>query len=240
MRAQGRWTWLPAAPAELTLAGCLLAVAVAAWVTTLRMDGMDAGLWSYPMDLGLYLATWTAMMAAMMLPAILPTALAYERAVLRGPAGPRTALVLGGAFVAVYLAMWSAAGLIPFAVLQPAAGLLTGAAGRHAAAAVLVAGAAYQLLPARRACLRRLGAPRLPGGGGLGAARAGLEAGLWCLGSSWTLMAALVALGLMSPTWMIVIWALVMADRLLPSSRLAPLGVAAVLVALAVLVVAAG
>jgi predicted metal-binding membrane protein len=233
VRSQGRWAWLPAAPAELVLAGVLLVIAAVGWVsTTLRMGGMDAGLWSYPAGLGLYLATWTAMMAAMMLPAILPTALRYERAILRGPRGPRTALVLSGAFAVGYLAVWSAAGLVPFALLGWAGGLLTGAAGRYAAAGVLVAAAAYQFLPARRACLRRLGAPRADGG--LGAVRAGLEAGGWCVGCSWTLMAALVALGLMSPTWMIVTWALVMAERLLPSSRLATTGVAAVLAALAV------
>ena len=239
MRHQGRWAWLPAAPAELALAGAVLAIAAAAWVaTTQRMDGMDTGLWSYPADLGTYLGTWTAMMAAMMLPAILPAALSYERAVLSGPRGPRTALVLGGAFAVGYLAVWSAVGLIPFALVRSAGGILAGADGRYAAAAVLVAAAAYQLLPARRACLRRLGAPHLDGG--LGAVRAGLGAGGWCLGCSWALMAGLVALGLMSLTWMIVVWALVMAERLLPSSPVATVGVAAVLAALAAGVAAVG
>ena len=124
-------------------------------------------------------------------------------------------------------------------VLRSAGGLLTGAAGRYAAAGVLLAAAAYQLLPARRACLRRLGAPHA-GGGGLAAVRSGLVAGVWCLGSSWMLVAALVALGLMSPTWMIVISALVMADRLLPVSRRATIGAVALLAALAVGLLVAG
>jgi predicted metal-binding membrane protein len=221
---------------ELAFASVLLAVAAAAWLlTVVRMNGMDAGLWSYPADLGSFLGTWIVMMAAMMLPAILPTALTFERGVLRGPL---TVLVLSGAFTVGYLAVWSAAGLVPFVLLRSAGGLLTGPAGRYAAAAVLVAAAAYQLLPARRACVRRLGAPRV--GGGLGAVRAGLGACGWCLGCSWALIGALVALGLMSLTWMVVVWVLVMAERLLPSSRLATIGVAAVLAALAVGVAAAG
>jgi predicted metal-binding membrane protein len=47
-------------------------------------------------------------------------------------------------------------------------------------------------------------------------------------------MASLVALGVMSLTWMILTWTLVMAERLLPSRRLATVGVAFILAALAI------
>jgi predicted metal-binding membrane protein len=227
---------LDAARRQLGLVTALVALAAVAWWSTVRsMGGMGASPGTDLGALGWFVGIWIVMMAAMMLPAILPTALTFERGVLRGPL---TVLVLSGAFTVGYLAVWSAAGLVPFVLLRSAGGLLTGPAGRYAAAAVLVAAAAYQLLPARRACVRRLGAPRV--GGGLGAVRAGLGACGWCLGCSWALMGALVALGLMSLTWMVVVWVLVMAERLLPSSRLATIGVAAVLAALAVGVAAAG
>ena len=60
-----------------------------------------------------------------------------------------------------------------------------------------------------------------------------LEHGGWCVGCSWTLMAALFALGAMSLSWMALITVLVAAERTLPwPAWPAPLGVSAVLVAL--------
>jgi predicted metal-binding membrane protein len=99
---------------------------------------------------------------------------------------------------------------------------------------VIAAAAVYQLTPPKDACLRRLRVRP----GGTGALTAGIECGAWCLGCCWALMAALVALGLMSLPGMILIWALVMGERLLPSPRLARLGVAAVLAAVALGVLA--
>jgi predicted metal-binding membrane protein len=240
MGPNGRWAWLPVTPTELAVAGALVSIAAAAWVSTiLRMAGMDAGHWSYPTDLALYAGTWVAMMTAMMLPAIVPTVLVYGRAV-RSHRGRRTAFATTAAFVGGYLAIWGAAGLIPYALLGAAgAPVPGGAASRYLAAGVLLAAAAYQLAPPKRACLRGLCAPLPPVmdaghlGGGLGALRAGLESAGRCLGCCWALMASLFALGVMSVTWMILIWILVMAERLLPSRRLATVGVAFVLAALA-------
>jgi predicted metal-binding membrane protein len=206
------------------------------------MGGMATGPWSYPAELPLFAATWVAMTAAMMLPAITPTVLAYEGRVRRRR-GRRTALGLSLAFVAAYLAVWAMAGVVPYALLMAGGALdgqlFMGGAGRDLAVGVLVAAAAYQLLPAKRACLRRLCGPpahvgeEAPGG----AARAlstGLRSGAWCLGCCWALMAGLFALGLMNLTWMVVIWALIMAERLLPRPRLVTVGVASALLGLAV------
>src|ERR1700692_4622859 len=61
------------------LAAALLALAAAAWVATdLRMAGMDAGPGTNPGAFSFYISTWVVMMAAMMLPAITPTVLAYR------------------------------------------------------------------------------------------------------------------------------------------------------------------
>ncbi|MBO0685342.1 MAG: DUF2182 domain-containing protein [Candidatus Dormibacteraeota bacterium] len=230
-------------PLELVFTGVLLAVAAAAWAWTVdNMGGMDGGLWSYPAALGLFAGSWLAMMTAMMLPSIAPSVLAYLGAV-RGRRGRRTAPVTGAAFAGGYLAVWFLAGLVPYGLLRlvepSGSGFLMGSGGRYAAAAVLLVAAAYQLVPAKRACLEMFCVPRtsvweVGDGGPLQALRTGLRAGGECLGCCWGLMASLVALGLMSLTWMIVVWVLIMAERLLPSPRLAVLGVAAVLAALAV------
>jgi len=231
---------MPFAPHELAAAGVLLAAAGAAWVATILrmtgmtgMTGMGAGLWSHPADPVPYFGAWIPMMTAMMLPSIVPAALQYERAI-RSQGGWRTALSLGAVFAGGYLLVWAAAGVVPYAALALIGSLAGGAAGRYLAAGVIVVAAVYQLVPPKEACLRRL---RVPRGGG-SALFAGLECGRWCLGCCWALMASLVALGLMSLPWMLLIWALVMGERLLPSPRLAMAGVAAVLVTAAIGVLA--
>jgi predicted metal-binding membrane protein len=112
-------------------------------------------------------------------------------------------------------------------------------AGKWAAAGVLAVAAAYELTPLKDACLRRC---RSPVGfltsewsdGRAGALRMGVVHGGWCLGCCWALMAALFALGAMSLFWMIVIALLVAVEKMLPWGRIATVGVAAVLAALAV------
>jgi predicted metal-binding membrane protein len=235
MRSAGRWAGLSLAPWELALAGVLLAVAAVAWAATILrmagMTGMDAGLWSAPADLGPYLGAWVPMMTAMMLPSIVPAAVQFDRAI-RSQRGRRIALAHGVVFAGGYLVVWATAGAVPFAVLRLASAFAGSAEGRYLAAGVIVVAAAYQLAPQKDACLRRLRVRP----GGAGALRAGLECGAWCLGCCWALMASLVALGLMSLPWMVLIWALVMGERLLPSPRVAALGIAAVLVSVAVCV----
>jgi predicted metal-binding membrane protein len=67
--------------------------------------------------------------------------------------------------------------------------------------------------------------------GGLGL---GIEHGGFCVGCSWVIMAALFALGVMNLTWMAVVAALIVAERLLPGP--ARLVVALVLVGVAICV----
>ena len=228
---------------DLAVAGVLLAITAAAWAATaVRMAGMDAGLWTYPDTLGLFGTTWISMMAAMMLPSTVPTVVAYARAA-PGDQARRATLAMTGTFVAGYLAVWSAAGLIAFALLRLGStldsGLFTGnAAGRYLAAGVLLVAAAYELTPLKRACLRccTMFPGSLPGRreGGAGALGRGLASGAWCVGCCWALMVTLLALGAMSLTWMIVISVIVTAEKLLPSRRLPSFAVAAVLAALAI------
>jgi Predicted metal-binding integral membrane protein (DUF2182) len=69
--------------------------------------------------------------------------------------------------------------------------------------------------------------------------RSGLEFGLYCVGSSIGLMAMLLALGVMSVTWMSVIAILVLAQKLLPPRAAIDLPLALAIVALGVLIVIA-
>jgi predicted metal-binding membrane protein len=165
------------------------------------------------------------MMAAMMLPSLIPAA-------------PTTG---APAFVAGYLGVWTVAGLAGYVVVEGIRAIDLGwlawdRAGPYVAAGVILAAAAYQLSPVKGRCLRRCQEraagtiPSRPGFGG--ALQAGLVHGGYCVGCTWALMAALLALGAMSLVWMAVIAALITAERLLPRRALAATAVAVTLTAL--------
>jgi predicted metal-binding membrane protein len=219
---------------DLRIASAALALAAGAWaLTAQRMAGMDAAPAGDLGRVGWFAVTWLVMMAAMMLPALTPMAVAYGRRAARPGA---TAV-----FTAGYLAAWLAAGLVAYALvaavrsLDPAF-LAWDAAGRYVAAGVIAVAGLYQLTASKDGFLRRcrdrgtfLRERWRPGRAG--ALRMGTEHGGACVGCTWALMSALFALGVMSLTWMAVVAALIAAERLLP--RPARLGVALVVLTLA-------
>lgn len=219
----------------------VLSVATVAWLLTgSRMAGMADGPGTALGTFGFFLTGWVLMTAAMMLPSIAPVVAAFGTA--QRERGGTTAAAGPSSFVAGYLLVWALTGALAYAAVDTV-GALSGAAltwqrgGRWPAAAVLMVAALYELTPVKRACLTRCraeGAPPAPGGAAVGvraSARAGVRHGLWCLGSCWALMAALFALGIMSPVWMAVIGLAVAAEKLLPWRRTA-VGLVAVTVAL--------
>lgn len=231
---------------QLAVLAVLLAVAAVAWlVSDLRMAGMDAGPGTDPGTFGFYITTWVVMMAAMMFPSIAPMALAY-RAIHsdRRAASANTAL-----FVAGYLLVWAAAGLLAYGALKAGRALDGGGLswhrnGRWVAAGLLAGAAAYEFMPLKDASLRRCRSPvgflaRCWRRGSSGALKMGIEHGVWCLACCWLLMVGLFALGAMSITWMIVITVLIGLEKLLPSRAVGTGLVAAVLAVLAIGVAAA-
>jgi predicted metal-binding membrane protein len=215
-------------PARLVLLAALLALAVVAWlVTDDRMGGMQA---MPGMDLGtagFFAGVWFAMMAAMMLPAVAPTVLTYDR--LRAGQrtdGTATTIDATALFVAGYLIVWTAAGLAAYALVElvrsaDPAFLAWDAAGRYVTGGVILAAAVYQVTPHKQVCLAEC---RSPMGflaerwraGRPGAVELGVRHGAWCLGCCWALMASLFAVGLMGLGWMALTAAFITAERLLP------------------------
>jgi predicted metal-binding membrane protein len=152
-------------------------------------------------------------------------------------------------FIAGYLLVWTAAGLIAFG-LGAALSQLTGdalawdRAGRPLAAATLIGAAGYELTPLKDVCLGKCRSPLgfLLGSwreGPIGGLRMGARNGAWCVGCCWALMASLFALGLMSVLWMALVAGLIALEKTLPWRRAATWGTAALLLALGVLLLAA-
>jgi predicted metal-binding membrane protein len=220
-------------PVQVGLVASLLVVAAGAWaVTGDRMGGMDAGPGTELGGLGWFAVAWVTMMAAMMLPSIAPMVHAHARVQIG--ATP--------AFVAGYLLTWAAVGMLGYALVEGVRSLDLGVlawdeAGPYVAGGAILAAAIYQLSPLKNRSLRRCRNPRAfvsehwrPGP--VGAVRMGIEHGRVCVASSWALMAALFALGVMSVGWMGLVAALIAIEKLLPWRTVATRGIAVLLAVL--------
>ncbi|MEV6838563.1 DUF2182 domain-containing protein [Streptomyces sp. NPDC051133] len=220
-------------------AGVLLAVAAAAWVWVVtRWGGMAAMPGTMGLGLPAFLAVWTLMTAAMMLPATAPVAALYARTLTVYRASRMTV------FTVAYLLVWAAAGLPAYAL---AAGLdrvarLPAVAGAAVAAAVFAVNGVYQLTPLKDRCLAKC---RSPIGMMLRYTsypkpsrdlRAGVHHGAFCLGCCWSLMLLLAAFGVMNLWAMVALTLVITVERLAPAGRLVARAVGVVSIALAVAV----
>jgi predicted metal-binding membrane protein len=197
-------------PVTAAIIASLLTCAAAAWLITIRQAASMGMGGVAMMDAAIFLITWVVMMVAMMFPAVSPMVLAHASVVRSRGGGSMPTVV----FVAGYLVVWTAAGLVPLGAIQ----ILGSSAGmqfgdwlpRLGGAVVLLAGV-YQFTPLKNACLRACRSPlgfiitHDFGGGAPAAARAGMSHGLYCLGCCWALMAVLAVLGLMNVAWMAAI-----------------------------------
>ena len=124
-------------------------------------------------------------------------------------------------FVGSYLAVWALAGVAVYALYRPHGSL--------AAGAVVIAAGVYEFTPLKRHFRRRCRE----------SVRSGFGFGLCCVGSSIGLMLMLVALGVMSITWMAVIAVVVLAQKLLPAKAAIDVPLALAIVGLGILIVIA-
>jgi predicted metal-binding membrane protein len=203
--------------ALLVLLGC---AAVAWYFTVLSFGDMAPGPGTMGLGLAGFLAAWTLMMAAMMLPALSPLTTLYLRSIRSTPSAPiraaRTAALVVG-----YLAAWAVFGVAAFAVALLTAQLATAAAdvASWVGAGVLVAAGIYQLTPLKDFCLRHCRSPvafllHVSGyKGRLRDLRVGLYHGLYCIGCCWGLMVVLIAAGVMNLAWMAAIAVTVLLEK---------------------------
>jgi predicted metal-binding membrane protein len=155
---------------------------------------------------------WVAMMAAMMLPGAAPAVLRSAQA--RGVGAVPM-------FVGSYLAVWTLVGVAVYVLYRPHGSL--------AAGALVIAAGVYELTPLKQHFRRRCHE----------SAGSGFEFGLCCVGSSIGLMLMLVALSVMSVSWMSVIAAIVLAQKLVAAKAAIDVPLALAIVGLGLLIVIA-
>lgn len=198
-----------AADRRFTVGALITAFAVAWWLTArvagqmcCMLDGLAKAGRAMPFDghpIG-FAGTWTVMMAAMMLPGIIPAVVASRSS--------NRVLVAAG-----YLGVWIATGVVAFGALVALNSVGEPGAWLDRAGGVLVVFAgAYQFSGWKRRILQWYDGHITSERGAFGI---GLAHGLRCLGASWALMAVLLVVGVMNIAWMAVIGAICLGEKVL-------------------------
>ena len=172
---------------------------------------------------------WWVMMIAMMVPSAAPMILLYARVHRHAQKKGQIdhAVIPTAAFVSGYLLGWLAfslaatslqwsleqVGLMHAMMMWSTNSVLSGS--------FLMAAGIYQLSPLKGACLKHCRSPadflsRHWRKNRLGAARMGLEHGLYCIGCCWFLMVLLFAGGIMNLVWIAGLAVFVLVEKLAP------------------------
>ncbi|MGZ5224618.1 MAG: DUF2182 domain-containing protein, partial [Burkholderiales bacterium] len=185
--------------------------------------GHGAGTETLLVQAALYVAGWTLMTAAMMLPTTLPLMYIFRRLTrVRQDSSQLMVLLIAG-YVGVWLAFGVAAHVFDLGLHEAfhESAWLQHNAWVFGAGPLLVAGA-FQFSKLKYRCLDKCRAPLSfviehwhGGDTRLQALRLGAHHGAFCVGCCWALMALLLAFGLMNLTWMAILTLVVLAERTL-------------------------
>jgi len=250
------------APALIVALVALAWIALAAWSASPWQRWLDHGAWADTAWLAAlcravpagdtilppigYAAAWLLMIAAMMLPTTIPLLRIFRRIT----SGRADAPTLAGILVGGYALAWLGFGLVAYGLdLAVRAAATSGWLLAHGwvVGSIVIGGAgAFQFSALKYACLARCRSPfgfvnarwrgRRPLGESL---RLGVEHGLFCVGCCWALMLVTFVVGMGSLGWMLLLAAVMAAEKNLRwGGRLrAPLGFALIGWAAAIVVV---
>lgn len=169
----------------------------------------------------LFVAGWTLMTTAMMLPTTLPLIALFHRFT----AQRRDSLRLVALLIAGYLGVWSLFGIFVHlggvavgAVVEQIAWLKSNH--RAIGSATLALAGLYQFTPLKYKCLDKCRSPMSfiaahwrGGNEGRQALLLGLHHGIFCIGCCWALMLLMFAVGTGSVTWMLVLGAIMAVEK---------------------------
>ena len=189
----------------------------------------------YLVFLSLFVAGWTLMLVAMMLPTSMPLVMLFHRLTLRRPDGSRLVALL----IVGYLSVW-----ILFGGLAHVGDLLIHTAVKQSvwleanewiigAGTIMLAGI-YQFTPLKYSCLDKCRSPlsfiteHWTGSQERSQAfRLGVHHGIFCVGCCWSLMLLMFVVGVGNLGWMLALGTVMAVEKNLPWGRSisAPLGV---------------
>ena len=166
-------------------------------------------------------AMWAVMMVGMMTATAAPVLLLFtEMQTRRGEGGvPSAGLLFGLGYITVWVGFSAAAAFAQWGLHQGVWLSSNMAVTSSRLAGVFLIGAgAYQLTPAKGACLRQCQSPLgflLSNwrDGAKGAFQMGIRHGAYCLGCCWALMFVLFVVGVMNLAWVAALTAFILAEK---------------------------
>jgi predicted metal-binding membrane protein len=213
--------------AQKTILLSLIIISAINWVILKdQSDIMDTMMTSDAVAVLLFTATWTAGMAAMMLPAISPMVLLYNKLIKTNNGNSEIAQyhpIQLVSFVGTYLVVWALTGIILFfgwSVLdsnffmemeKKEMSIVYGI--------VLIIAGAYQFSSLKNKCLGYCESPasffmRRWKNGVSGAIKMGTFHGLYCLGCCWPYFFLMIALGWMNLLFMGLFAAIILGEKI--------------------------
>jgi predicted metal-binding membrane protein len=209
----------------------LVSLSVFSWIiSTNQPDMMNIMITYNPVLIGIFSASWTAGMAAMMFPAIVPMVLLYNKLLTNEQSASSVEALQSKfsglkviLFVGMYLVVWALTGVglllawsIPmnYVVISSTAnniGMIFGS--------ILIISGIYQFTPLKNKCIGYCESPlsffmRRWSNGILGSFKMGTFHGLYCLGCCWPYFLIMVALGWMNITWMALFAAIIFGEKM--------------------------
>lgn len=216
----------------------LFAVAATAWVATVQ-HARSKGAMSTRTSILSFIAMWSLMMAAMMLPSVAPLASRYTRMI-------RSQRWFGlMSFVTGYLAVWGASGAVAFLLawcLAEHVMLANVTVAKLVASTTFATCGIYQLSALKHRCLVKCRAPfsllleYASWRGLLRQFRVGAHHGAYCLGCCWALMVLMFVFGIMNIGAMLILSVVIAIEKTWTTSEAFPRAIGFVCLALAVAV----
>lgn len=195
----------------------LLFLGAAAWIlTVIQARAMGSMAPMTPISFPAFVAMWSTMMAAMMLPSLVPLASRYARAVKAPESLGVASLVVG------YLAVWTAVGSAGYMLSLLLATTLQHHPGRARGISIACYACCgiYQLTPLKDRCLSQCRAPLallltyVGWRGWYRHLRVGVHHAATCVGCCWALMLVLFVAGLMNLGAMVLLTLVIAVEKI--------------------------
>jgi predicted metal-binding membrane protein len=230
----------------------LVSISAFSWIMSVNQpDMMDIMISYNPVLIALFTASWTAGMAAMMFPAIVPMVMLYNRLLTNEQSissvealeskFSRLKVIL---FVGMYLVVWALTGVgLLLAWSVPMNSVIMSSDAKIVGiifGSILIFSGIYQFTPLKNKCIGYCESPlsffmRRWSNGVAGALKMGTFHGLYCLGCCWPYFLIMVALGWMNITWMALFAVIIFGEKIWSRGIWVARSVGIVLVALGIL-----
>jgi predicted metal-binding membrane protein len=219
-------------PQKIIIVSLLLTTALSWHFSTMQPDMMNAMMDYNPTLISLFIASWTAGMAAMMFPAIIPMVVLYDKLTTNNKQSDVPAVAIQTTFtrtfnvilfIGMYLIIWALTGL---ALLLGWSVAMNFFMSDHSSSnvsivfgSILIISGIYQFTPLKNKCIGYCESPlsffmKRWKSGTAGAIRMGAYHGLYCLGCCWPYFLIMLSLGLMNLVWMSLFAAIIFGEKM--------------------------